>query len=159
MAMTPTNRGLYYEEMEEGEVYEHRPGRTVTEFDNTLWTLLTVNLQPLHIDKEFAGDAQFGRRLVNSIFTLGYVVGVSVKDLTLGTTVANLGFERTRFPNPVFHGDTLYSETEIVEKRLSESRDDSGIVTFEHRGHNQDGDLVCESERAGLMLLQSEAED
>lgn len=159
MAMTPTNRGLYYEELVEGEVYEHRPGRTITEFDNTMWSLLTVNLQPLHIDKEFAGDTQFGRRLVNSIFTLGYVVGVSVKDLTLGTTVANLGFEETRFPTPVFHGDTLYAETEILDKRLSESRDDSGIVVFEHRGHNQDGDLVCESKRPGLMLLTPEAEE
>lgn len=158
MALTPTNRGLYYEELDEGTVYEHRPGRTITEFDNTMWSLLTVNLQPLHIDKEFAGDTQFGRRLVNSIFTLGYVVGVSVKDLTLGTTVANLGFEETQFPNPVFHGDTLYAETEILTKRLSESRNDSGIVTFEHRGHNQDGDLVCTSKRAGLMLLTPDDE-
>jgi acyl dehydratase len=156
--MPERTRGKYYEELDVGDVYEHRPGRTVNEADNTMWSLLTVNLQPLHIDAHHAKDREFGQRLVNSIFTLGVVVGLQVQDLTLGTTVANLGFEDVTFPNPVFAGDTIYAETEIVDKRRSESRDDSGIVHFEHRGHNQDGDLVCACNRAGLMLLEEAAE-
>jgi len=97
-------------------VYEHRPGRTVTEFDNTLWSLLSVNLQPLHLDAHYAAGTEFGQRLVNSMFTLSTVVGLQVHDLTLGTTVANLGFEEIAFPHPVFIGDTLYAETEVLEK-------------------------------------------
>jgi len=146
------SRGLYYEELEEGEVYEHRPGRTISQFDNTLWTLLSMNTQPLHLDAEFAKDTEFGERIVNSMFTLAVVCGLQVDDITLGTTVANLGFEEIHFPAPVFVGDTLYGKTEVLSKRLSESHEDSGIVKFEHRGHTQDGDLVCECKRAALML-------
>lgn len=156
--MASQTRGKYYEELEVGDVYEHRPGRTVSEFDNTLWSLLSVNLQPLHLDAHFSEGTEFGQRLVNSMFTLSTVVGLQVHDLTLGTTVANLGFEEIAFPNPVFIGDTLYAETEVLEKRLSDSRDDSGIVTFEHRGHTQDGELVCECKRIALMRLQPEDE-
>lgn len=156
--MATQTRGKYYEELEVGDVYEHRPGRTVTEFDNTMWSLLSVNLQPLHLDAHFSSETEFGQRLVNSMFTLSTVVGLQVYDLTLGTTVANLGFEEITFPHPVFIGDTLYAETEVLEKRLSESRDDSGIVTFEHRGYTQDEELVCECMRAALMRLQPEEE-
>jgi len=156
--MPERTRGKYYEELEVGDVYEHRPGRTVTEADNTMWSLLTVNLQPLHIDAHHSKDTPFGERLVNSIFTLGVVTGMQVHDLTLGTTVANLGFEEIAFPNPVFAGDTIYAETEILDKRLSDSRDDSGIVQFKHRGHNQDGDLICECQRAALMYHEEALE-
>lgn len=156
--MSIQNRGLYYEEMEVGDVYEHRPGRTVSEFDNTLWSLLSVNLQPLHLNADFAEETEFGERLVNSMFTLSTVVGLQVKDLTLGTTVANLGFEEITFPNPVFVGDTLYAETEVLDKRESDSRDDSGIVTFQHRGHTQDDDLVCQCKRTALMLHEHNEE-
>ncbi|WP_254525836.1 MaoC family dehydratase [Natrinema caseinilyticum] len=156
--MPTQTRGKYYEELDVGDVYEHRPGRTVTEFDNTLWSLLSVNLQPLHLDAHFSEGSEFGQRLVNSMFTLSTVVGLQVHDLTLGTTVGNLGFEEISFPHPVFIGDTLYAETEIVDKRLSESREDDGIVTFEHRGYNQDGELVCECTRIGLMHTEPEDE-
>lgn len=152
--MPERTRGKYYEELEVGQVYEHRPGRTVSETDNTMWSLLCVNLQPLHVDAHHSKDTEFGERIVNSIFTLGIVTGLQVHDITLGTTVANLGFDEIEFPNPVFAGDTIYSETEVLEKRLSESRDDSGIVHFEHRGYNQDGDLICRCQRAGLMFFE-----
>lgn len=152
-------RGKYYEELTVGDVYEHRPGRTMTEFDNTLWTLLSVNTQPLHLDRHFAEETEFGERLVNSMFTLSCVVGAQVSDLTMGTTVANLGFEEISFPRPVFVGDTLYSETEVVDKRESDSRDDSGIVTFEHRGTNQDGEVVCTCTRVALMMYAPEDAD
>lgn len=157
--MSIQNRGLYYEEMDVGDVYEHRPGRTISEFDNTLWSLLSVNFQPLHLNADFAEKTEFGERLVNSMLTLSTVVGIQVKDLTLGTTVANLGFGEITFPNPVFVGDTLYAETEVVEKRLSDSRDDSGIVTFEHRGRTQNDDLVCECIRTALMLHKPDGEE
>jgi acyl dehydratase len=149
--MRHTARGKYYEELTVGDVYEHRPGRTMTEFDNTLWTLLSQNMQPLHLDREYAAETEFGERLMNSMFTLSVVVGAQVADLTMGTTVANLGFEEISFPRPVFIGDTVYAETEIVEKRTSDSRDDSGIVTFEHRGVNQDDEIVCTCTRIALM--------
>lgn len=152
------NRGLYYEELDTETTYHHQPGRTVTEFDNVLWTLLSMNLQPLHLDAQFAEQTEFGERLVNSMFTLSTVVGLQVNDLTLGTTVANLGFEDVRFPHPMFIGDTLRAETDVIEKRRSESRDDAGVVTFEHRGKNQRDDLVCECTRVALMRYQ-EAND
>ncbi|MFC4540342.1 MaoC family dehydratase [Halosolutus amylolyticus] len=152
-------RGKYYEELEVGDIYEHRPGRTMTEFDNTLWTLSSLNMQPLHLDRHFAEETEFGERLMNSMFTLSVVVGAQVTDLTMGTTVANLGFEEISFPRPVFVGDTVYSETEIIDKRTSESRDDSGIVTFEHRGINQDGETVCSCTRVALMKHAPDAAD
>lgn len=151
-------RGKYYEELTVGDVYEHRPGRTMTEFDNTLWTLLSQNMQPLHLDRHFAAETEFGERLMNSMFTLSVVVGAQVADLTMGTTVANLGFEEIAFPCPVFIGDTVYAETEIVDKRTSESRDDSGVVTFEHRGTNQDDEVVCTCTRVALMKFAPEEE-
>src|SRR6266403_4998065 len=124
--------GLHFEEFAEGQVFEHAMTRTVTEMDNVLFTSLTMNPQPLHLDAEFAKTTEFGRPLVNSIFTLGLMIGVSVGDTTLGTTVANLGMTDVIFPKPVFHGDTLRSETSVLEKRESRSRKDAGIVVFEH---------------------------
>jgi acyl dehydratase len=143
--------GKYFEEFIVGEVFKHQPGRTVTESDNVMFTCLTMNPQPLHLDEEFAKDTEFGQRLVNSILTLGIAVGLSVGDTTLGTTIGNLGFDKVEFPKPVFHGDTLYVETEIVDKRESRSRPDTGIVFFEHRAVNQRQELVARIRRAGLM--------
>ena len=147
--------GKYFEELEVGMTFEHQPARTVTETDNLLFSTLTLNLQPLHLDAEFAKEQNFGKILVNSIFTLGLVIGVSVKDTTLGTTVGNLGFEKTEFPNPVFIGDTIRATTEVVKKRESKSRPEWGIVTFEHRGINQRDEIVCRCVRAGMMLRAS----
>lgn len=143
--------GLYFEEFEVGQVFKHQPGRTVTEMDNVMFTCLTMNPQPLHLDEEFAKETQFGQRLVNSILTLGIAVGLSVGDTTLGTTIGNLGFQKVDFPLPVFHGDTLYVETEILEKRESQSRSDRGIVYFEHRARNQRQEVVAIIQRAGMM--------
>jgi acyl dehydratase len=143
--------GLYYEEFEIGQVFNHSMTRTVTEMDNVLFSTLTMNPQPLHLDAEFAAKTEFGRILVNSLFTLGLVIGISVGETTLGTTIANLGMTDTRFPNPVFYGDTIHVETSIVSKRLSKSRTDAGIVEFEHRGINQRGEVVCICRRSGFM--------
>ena len=129
----------------------HALTRTITEADNLQFCLMTHNPQPLHLDAEFAADTEFGERLVNSLLTLGLVVGVSVGDTTLGTTVANLSFDETTFPVPVFIGDTLRFETEVVAARASGSRPDAGIVTFEHRAHNTRDQLVCRSRRKALM--------
>ncbi len=144
--------GKYFEELEVGAVFEHQPGRTVTETDNLLFTTMTMNPQPLHLDAEFARQTQFEQRLVNSVFTLGLVVGLSVGDTTLGTTIGNLGFEKVEFPLPVFIGDTIRAFTEVIDKRESKSKPDRGIVTFEHRGLNQRDELVCRCVRAGMML-------
>ena len=143
--------GLYFEEFTVGQVFRHQPGRTVTEADNVLFTTMTMNPQPLHLDAAFAAQTEFGQRLVNSLLTLGIAVGLSVGDTTLGTTVANLGFDKIEFPKPVFHGDTLSVETEIVDKRESRSRPDAGVVFFEHRATNQREELVARIRRAGLM--------
>ena len=123
----------------------------MTEADNVLFTTMTMNPQPLHLDAAFASQTEFGQRLVNSLLTLGIAVGLSVGDTTLGTTVANLGFDKIEFPKPVFHGDTLYIETEIMDKRESRSRPDAGVVFFEHRATNQREELVARIRRAGLM--------
>ena len=146
-------RGLWFEEFTEGVVYRHQPGRTVTEADNTLFTTMTMNTQPLHIDAAWAAtqDGFRGERLVNSMFTLSTVVGLSVSQLSLGTIVANLGFSEISFPAPMFHGDTLYAETRCVGKRLSKSRPGQGIVELEHIGRNQDGTIVCKATRKTLM--------
>jgi acyl dehydratase len=149
--------GLYFEEFIVGHVFKHQPGRTVTEMDNILFTTMTMNPQPLHLDEEFAKQTEFGQRLVNSLLTLGIAVGLSVGDTTLGTTIANLGFDKIEFPKPVFHGDTLYVETEVMEKRESRSRPDAGIVFFEHRALNQRQELVARIRRAALMRKQSAA--
>jgi acyl dehydratase len=144
--------GLTFDEFQVGQVFAHQPGRTVTETDNLLFSALTLNPQPLHLDAEFAKTSHFGQRLVNSIFTLGLVVGQSVGDTTLGTTVGNLGFEKVEFPKPVFIGDTVTAHTEVLEKRESKSRPEWGIVVFEHRGLNQRGEVVAVCRRAAMML-------
>ena len=144
--------GKYFEEFEIGTVYRHEITRTITEMDNILFTTLTMNVQPLHLDEEFSKTTMHGQRLVNSIFTLGLVVGVTIIDTTLGTTLGNLGFESVEFPRPVFHGDTIRAETEVLDKRESKSRPNTGIVWFEHRGFNQRGELVCRCKRSGMML-------
>lgn len=143
--------GLYYEEFEVGRVFEHALTRTVTEMDNTLFSCLTHNPQPLHIDHHFAAGTEWGRPLVNSLFTLGLMIGISVGDTTLGTTIANLWMTDVKFPNPVFHGDTVRVTTEVVSKRDSKSRPDAGLVEFQHRAYNQKGALVAECRRQAFM--------
>jgi len=144
--------GKYFEELNVGDQFDHEPSRTVTETDNLLFTTLTHNSQPLHFDAEFAANTLHGQILVNSIFTLGLVVGLSVADTTLGTTLGNLGFDKTTFPNPVFIGDTLSAHTEVIEKRESQSKPDRGIVTFEHTATNQKGEVVCRCVRGAMMM-------
>ncbi|MES2535647.1 MAG: MaoC family dehydratase [Pseudomonadota bacterium] len=144
--------GLYYEELEVGAVFKHAVTRTVTEMDNLLFTTLTHNTQPLHLDVEFCKDTPFGTRIVNSVFTLGLIVGLPVTELSLGTTLGNLGFEDVRFPNPVRIGDTLRSESRILSKRESAKWPNAGIVHFEHIGYNQRNEVVATIRRAGLML-------
>ncbi len=143
--------GRYYEELEEGAVFQHPLGRTITETDNLLITVITMNQQPLHLDEEFARSTPFGTRVVNSLLTLGLTASLAVNDLTAGTTLGNLGYERIEFPHPVFVGDTIRAETRIVSRRESRSHPEAGIVKFEHRGYNQRGELVCRAERTGLM--------
>lgn len=142
--------GLYFEDFEIDKPIEHPLARTVTEADNTWFSLLTMNPQPLHIDAEFAAKTEFGQRLVNSLFTLGLMVGQSVGDLTLGTIVANLGMTDIRFPKPVFHGDTIRTVSRVVAKRASKSRPDVGVVEFEHRALNQRGEEVAICRRSVL---------
>ena len=144
--------GLYFEQFEPGQRFEHAVRRTVTETDNVLFTTLTMNPAAIHLDAEYAKGTQFGQRIVNSLFTLGLLVGLSVADTTLGTTIGNLGFEEVRFPKPVLHGDTLRAATTVVSKRDSQSRKDSGIVVFEHRAFNQRNEEVAVCRRAALML-------
>ena len=145
-------RGLWFEEFEVGTVYEHRPGRTVTEADNVLFTTLTMNTQPLHLDAhESSRTPPFHDRLVNSMFTLSTLVGLSVSQLTQGTIVANLGFSEVSFPAPVKHGDTVYAETIVVDKRLSSSRPGEGVVGLEHIARNQDGQIVARAVRKTLV--------
>lgn len=144
--------GLWFEELEVGTTVQHSVTRTITESDNVFFTCLTMNPQPLHLDAEFASNTQFGQPLVNSLFTLGLLVGMTVYELTLGTTVANLGFSLVEFPKPMFHGDTLRAESEVLEARPSSSRPNAGVVTFEHRGFNQQGDLTTRCRRQALML-------
>lgn len=152
-------RGLYFEEFDTGVVYKHRPGRTVTEADNTFFTAMTMNTQPLHLDAASSAEQQFGERLVNSMFTLSTLVGLSVAQLTLGTIVANLGFSSVSFPRPVFHGDTLYAETIVEEKRKSKSRPGEGIVTLRHTARNQHGDVVAIATRATLVQCRPATDD
>ena len=145
-------RGLWFEEYEIGVRYLHRPGRTITEADNVFFTTLTMNTQALHLDAAFADAlAPFHQRLVNSMFTLSTLVGLSVAQLTQGTIVANLGFSEIAFPKPLFHGDTLYAETVVTDKRLSKSREGEGIVTLDHIGRNQHDDVVATATRKTLV--------
>jgi acyl dehydratase len=143
--------GLWFEDLTEGLVVQHATRRTVTETDNVLFTTMTMNPAPLHLDHEYAAGTEFGRPLVNSMFTLALVVGLSVPELTLGTIVAQLGLDDVAFPAPVFHGDTVRVETEVVSSRASGSRPDAGIVVFAHRARNQHNDVVCTCRRTGLM--------
>jgi len=148
--------GKHFEELPVGASFRHQPSRTVTETDNLLVTTLTMNPQPLHLDAEFAASTEYGRILVNSMFTLALVVGLSVGDTTLGTTVGNLGFEKVEFPNPVFIGDTITVETTVLEARRSKSRPSVGIVLFEHVGRNQRGEIVCRAKRNAMMRARTE---
>ncbi len=143
--------GLHYEEFSVGQEFVHPWSRTVTEMDNTMFSLLTMNPQPLHIDAHFAAGTEWGQRLFNSLYTLGLVVGMSVNDTTLGTTVANLGMSDVRFPKPVFHGDTLRVRTKVVSMRPSNSRPDVGLVEFEHTGLNQRDEIVAVCLRTAMM--------
>jgi len=148
-------RGLWFEEFETGVVYEHRPGRTITEADNVFFTTLTMNTQALHLDAAVSEQTPpFNQRLVNSMLTLSTLVGLSVAQLTQGTIVANLGFSEISFPGPLFHGDTLYAETLIVGTRKSESRPGEGIVTFAHTARNQRGDVVANAVRKTLVRMR-----
>ncbi|MHA7141592.1 MaoC family dehydratase [Arthrobacter sp. Sr33] len=144
-------RGLYFEELDTEVIYSHKPGRTLTETDNVLFTTMTMNTQALHLDAAWSESQPFGQRLMNSMLTLATVVGQSVPQLTQGTIVAQLGMTNVRFPHPLFHGDTLYTETVVIEKRLSSSRPGQGIVTMEHTGRNQEGTVVATLTRSVLM--------
>lgn len=145
--------GLYFEEFEIGRVFKHQMRRTVTEADNTWYSVATCNPAALHLDEQYCREhSQFGTRIVNSGFTFGLMIGLSVADTTLGTTVANLGMDEVRFPAPVFHGDTIRAETEVLEKRESRSKPDQGIVLLHHRAYNQDNVLVGECKRSALMF-------
>jgi len=143
--------GLYFEEFEVGQMFRHEIRRTVTETDNLLFSTMTHNPAAIHIDAEYSKGTEFGKPLMNSAFTLGLMVGISVADTTLGTTVGNLGWDEVRFPRPVFAGDTLHVETTVLEKRESKSRPDNGIVVFQHTAFNQRGEIVASCKRSGLM--------
>ena len=149
MTVHPPNLGKYYEEFEVGDIYKHWPGRTLSEADNTWFTLLTMNKHPIHFDHNYAADQMFGKPLINSTLSLAIVAGMSVFD-TSQNAVANLGWEEIKLPKPVFIGDTLYAESEIIDKRESRSRRDTGIVTIETRGYNQRNELVVSYRRSML---------
>jgi acyl dehydratase len=145
--------GQYFEDLTPGRIFKHQMRRTMTESDNVWFNAVTHNPAAIHLDEEYCKEhSEFGTRIVNSALTLGLIIGLSVGDTTLGTTVGNLGFDEVRFPAPVFHGDTIRAETEVISSRVSASRPNAGIVTFEHRGYNQKGELVCRARRSGLML-------
>ena len=147
--------GKWFEELTEGLVIQHVIRRTITEADNVSFTTMTMNPAWLHLDADYAAnETEFGKPLVNSLLTLSLAVGISVHETTLGTTVANLGFEESIFPAPVFHGDTIRVETEVLKRRASSSRPNQGVVTFEHRVFNQDDVLVCRTVRNALMLCR-----
>ena len=148
--------GLYFEEFSVGQKFEHGIRRTITEADNVLFSTMTHNPAPLHLDAEYMKGTEFGKPIVNSTLTLAFMVGISVGDTTVGTTVANLGMDEVRFPKPLFHGDTIHIETEVLEVRESKSRPDNGIVIFAHRAFNQNDELVGECKRSALMLKAPE---
>lgn len=149
--------GKYFDDLQVGQLIRHELGRTLTKADNTLFCALTLNTQPLHINADFASRTAYGQRIVNGIFTLGVVVGISVADLTQGTIIANLGYEHIAHPHPMFHGDTLYVETEIIARRESQSRPEAGIITMKHTGRNQDGVVVVEVTRSALFLKRPDS--
>ncbi len=144
--------GRYYDELEIGQIIKHSLGRTLTEMDNVLFSSLTMNTQPLHINEDFAAKTQFGTRIMNGIFTLGVLVGITVPELTEGTIIANLSYENVNHPKPLFPGDTLYGESEIMNKRESRSRPDCGIIILKHSGLNQHGEVCIEVTRTVLFL-------
>ena len=146
--------GYYFEQFEAGQVFDHEVRRTVTEYDNMMFSCMTMNTQPLHIDAEFSKNSMYGERIVNSMVTLALVVGIQVTDLTLGTTLGNLGMTDISFPRPTFHGDTIHVRTTVLDKRVSKSRDDSGIVNFRHEGFNQKNEIVATVKRTALMAIR-----
>lgn len=150
--------GKYFDELEVGMKFKHSAGRTVTELDNVLFSSLTMNTQPLHLNEEFAANTEFGHRIVNGIFTLGLVVGLTVSDLSEGTIVANLSYDKVVHPNPTFHNDTIYAETEILEKRESKSRPNAGIVKLRHIGHRSDGTVLVQFERTVMFLKKPDSD-
>jgi acyl dehydratase len=143
--------GLWFEDFEIGKVYRHPITRTVTQMDNMMFSCLTMNPQPLHIDRDFAAKTEWGQPLMNSLFTLGLMIGISVNDLTVGTTIANLGMSDVKFPAPLFENDTVSVTTEVVTKRESKSRREAGIVEFDHKAFKQDGTLVAQCRRQAFM--------
>ena len=149
--------GLYLEDFQVGHVFRHQLRKSITESDNVLFSVMTMNPQPLHIDFDFASKTEWGKPLVNSLFTLGLMIGISVHDTTLGTTIANLGMTDTVFPAPVFHGDTIRVETEVKSVRPSKSKPDRGIVEFEHRAYNQDDILVARCQRQAMIVKKATA--
>ena len=150
--------GLYFDELKLGQLFQHPIRRTITEADNVWFSALTHNPAYLHLDEQYCKEhTEFGQRIVNSAFTLGLMVGITITDTTLGTAVANLGWDEVRFPRPMFHGDTLHVETEVVELRESKSRPNAGVVTFVHRGYNQRNELVASCRRSGLQLKKPAA--
>ena len=151
-------RGLWFEELDTAVTYRHAPGRTLTEADNTLFSTLTMNPQALHLDAAYSAGTEFGERLVNSLLTMSVLVGLSVGHLTQGTLVANLGFGEVSFPAPVRHGETVYGETAVLDKRPSRSRPGQGVVTFRHVARNQDGVVVASLTRTALMRCRPEVE-
>ncbi|MCC6198482.1 MAG: MaoC family dehydratase [Burkholderiales bacterium] len=150
--------GKWYEQLTPGLTIEHSIRRTVSEYDNILFSAITHNLAPLHLDEEYSKTTMYGQRLVNSMFTLGLVCGVIVGELTQGTTMGNLGFEKVTFPKPLFHGDTVHVRTEVIDRRESRKYPTAGIVTFKHVGLNQRDEVVCEAIRIGMMLKRPVAE-
>jgi|SRR5581483_2474700 acyl dehydratase len=149
--------GKYYEDLEVGAKFQHRQGRTVSEMDNLLFCGMTMNPQPLHVNEDFASRTEFGTRIMNGIFTMGLVVGLTVSDLTDGTLIANLSYDHVVHPRPTFHGDTVYVETEVIAKRESKSKRDRGIVQFKHWGRNQKGEVIIELERTVLLKKRDES--
>ncbi|HIE90026.1 MAG: MaoC family dehydratase [bacterium] len=146
--------GYFFEDFEEGQIFDHEVRRTVTEYDNMMFSCMTMNTQPLHIDAEFASKSLYGERIVNSMFTLALVVGLQVTDLTLGTTLGNLAMTDISFPRPTFHGDTIHVRTTVLDKRISKSRNDSGIVNLRHEGFNQNDELVATVTRTALIAVR-----
>jgi acyl dehydratase len=150
--------GLFFDEFHVGQVFQHELRKTLTESDNMLFSTMTLNPQPLHIDRHFSQGTEWGQPLMNSLLTLGLVIGVSVGETTLGTTIGNLGMKDTSFPNPVFQGDTIHATTEVAAVRASRSKPDRGIVDFLHKGYNQDDLLVCQCLRQAMMRRKTEGE-
>jgi acyl dehydratase len=148
--------GKYYDDLHVGMVMDHANGRTITEMDNVLFSALTMNTQPLHLNEDFASKTQFGKRIVNGLFMLGLAVGLTVSDLTEGTIIANLGYDNVRHPRPMFHGDTLYVRSEVMAMRESQSNPSAGLVTLKHTGRNQHGEVVLEFERTALFMKKKE---